>query len=697
MSASDVQWQNVQEIPIFLRDCSLTPFRKDYVLQNPERGSYLFVDEADRFLIELLRSPTTIAVLIQEYHGRYRVYSYKKVMDLVVRLLRGSFLALSAESALLEHDFFKPFAPELDHGIRITLSFDRVGRILAPLFRWADSAVGLAAMALMGLWDLYALFLSPVKWELLSLNSRHAPALGLWIFGLILIVMLKNGFKFHLLKSKGIEAQGSGIHIRRGIPRCRVNDAQVLTQGWSATLRFHLACLLFPCLLAFVSLAMHAVRPFSGAGIWAGSCLLWILLDLSPFLQGELTKAMDRLSGSSRLWETVTEFLRRKLMRRIFAFGSTFELEIPLIGFGVYAVLWLFAAYKIVGYGLGHEFDRLSDAFVLEESLLERVCAASLMAGILLPFFSLIAGVLRLLALNIYSLIENPLHELVDRVVHALRRKDALPVSEVAGFLRGIPLFSGLSESDRTRLAESVEVDGVSAHRRVVWQGARGDAFYVIYRGEADVYREEESGRRTNLAQLSARDSFGEIALLEDVPRTATVQARTPMINLILRKTAFSEFVQSCPQDKDQIVKVIRWTAFLKKVPLFSDLPPELMTRVVLEMKERKVCTQEVLIREGDAAEEFFILHTGAAGVWKDHGRTSAKLLAKLSAGDHFGEIALFDQSPRTATVVAERDSTILVMPRASFFLILRTSVFSGVWVEESIQRRKKEKAVTSS
>ena len=73
----------------------------------------------------------------------------------------------------------------------------------------------------------------------------------------------------------------------------------------------------------------------------------------------------------------------------------------------------------------------------------------------------------------------------------------------------------------------------------VFQQGDLGDSVYVIEEGECDVLQEENGGSQKLLATLKAGDYFGEMALLSDQSRNATIQARTAMNVLIIPKGRF--------------------------------------------------------------------------------------------------------------------------------------------------------------
>jgi hypothetical protein len=107
---------------------------------------------------------------------------------------------------------------------------------------------------------------------------------------------------------------------------------------------------------------------------------------------------------------------------------------------------------------------------------------------------------------------------------HSLRRIDAasvLPERELR-LLSQVPLFAPLPPTTLERLAARLQAVSVRMGTTVIEQGAPGDRFYLIASGEVDVAR---NGARVRT--LGAGDYFGEIALLQDVPRVASCTART--------------------------------------------------------------------------------------------------------------------------------------------------------------------------
>lgn len=109
--------------------------------------------------------------------------------------------------------------------------------------------------------------------------------------------------------------------------------------------------------------------------------------------------------------------------------------------------------------------------------------------------------------------------------------------------LRGIPLFSGLSDRALARVAELATEFEAQAGHVLVEVGQPGSGMFVLEEGTAVV--ELPDGRER---ELEPGDFFGEIALLTDHPRNARVQARTPVRCLAISRTDFSKLLQEEPE-----------------------------------------------------------------------------------------------------------------------------------------------------
>jgi len=108
--------------------------------------------------------------------------------------------------------------------------------------------------------------------------------------------------------------------------------------------------------------------------------------------------------------------------------------------------------------------------------------------------------------------------------------------------LARVPLFTGLSKRDLQRVAKVSEEVSVEPGRVIVDQGRTGHEFFMILDGKASV---RKNSRKT--ADLGPGQYFGELALLDRGPRSATVVAETPMTLLVLGQREFSGVLDEVP------------------------------------------------------------------------------------------------------------------------------------------------------
>jgi CRP-like cAMP-binding protein len=114
------------------------------------------------------------------------------------------------------------------------------------------------------------------------------------------------------------------------------------------------------------------------------------------------------------------------------------------------------------------------------------------------------------------------------------------------------PFFAGLSRGELLELAKVTEDMEVDAGKALTRQGQSGSEFFVIIDGEVGVTKDGSEVRT-----LGSGDFFGEIALLEDTPRTATVTAKTPLRFFVLTRQAFRSLLAHQPEIEGKVTAAL--------------------------------------------------------------------------------------------------------------------------------------------
>jgi CRP/FNR family transcriptional regulator, cyclic AMP receptor protein len=118
--------------------------------------------------------------------------------------------------------------------------------------------------------------------------------------------------------------------------------------------------------------------------------------------------------------------------------------------------------------------------------------------------------------------------------------------------LKRAPLFDGLSRKELTQIARASEDLEVEAGATLCREGEIGHEFFVIVDGEVEVTRDGAP-----LAMRGGGEFFGEIALLEDVPRTATVKAKTPLRVFVLTDSGFRDLLTDNPGVERKVLRAL--------------------------------------------------------------------------------------------------------------------------------------------
>jgi CRP/FNR family transcriptional regulator, cyclic AMP receptor protein len=118
--------------------------------------------------------------------------------------------------------------------------------------------------------------------------------------------------------------------------------------------------------------------------------------------------------------------------------------------------------------------------------------------------------------------------------------------------IANVPLFSRCSKRDLGRIARLADEIDLPAGKTLTKQGAPGREFFVILDGKADVRQDTRA-----LRPLGPGDFFGEIALVTDVPRTASVTASTPIRALVITDRAFRELLRNSPDIQGKVLQAV--------------------------------------------------------------------------------------------------------------------------------------------
>ena len=258
---------------------------------------------------------------------------------------------------------------------------------------------------------------------------------------------------------------------------------------------------------------------------------------------------------------------------------------------------------------------------------------------------------------------------------------------DYGGLLRMTPLFNSMSEEEIALLRARLHSERFGAGEIVIRQDEPGDRFFIIKSGQIEVSIRDEAGFGQVVNQLKRGDYFGELALLNDAPRTATCRATIPTTLLSLSRKDFNQMVKAQFSLQEKVDSHLARLDLLRNIPLFAELDSRQMQQVVMLFSEAHYREGASIIREGDVGNAFYIIERGRAQVYVSQ-NGHQKVLRQSGPGEYFGEIALLLDTPRTASVKALSPVDLLTMHKADFDKFVSRNLYVSRALELESSRR---------
>ncbi len=231
-----------------------------------------------------------------------------------------------------------------------------------------------------------------------------------------------------------------------------------------------------------------------------------------------------------------------------------------------------------------------------------------------------------------------------------------------------IPLLSSLHADDLRYVIERVSVRDCDPRDVIMRQGAEGGSLFVVVSGRVQVVTEKPM---RELASLGEGAFFGELALLTNFPRSATVVAVEPTQLIEISRELVSEIVRRSPDVLKTLLRFFRdrlLDRLLGSSPMFSSFSPEEARALADRFLFLELEPGMRVINEGERAPGMFLLLCGDARVTR-----GAAEVARLCPGDVFGEMSLLLRKPASATIDTHTKCWALELPRERFQEVMLT------------------------
>ena len=245
---------------------------------------------------------------------------------------------------------------------------------------------------------------------------------------------------------------------------------------------------------------------------------------------------------------------------------------------------------------------------------------------------------------------------------------------EAAELIDGLPVFDDLPDDVLSDLAGRVRLRTYPPGRAVFRQGDRPDSFYVVRRGTVSVEEEDPAtDEMRTLRTLGPGSSFGEIGLLESVPRRATLLTRSTVELFEVPKSAFERLLADSIE-APTFAPTMQAFAELRELPPFRTASIDAIAVLLDHGSWRMYAPGDQMIRQGEPGDAFYVVGSGQVRVERD-----GRPVATLGRGDHFGELALLNDVPRNASVTTIAPTRAFRLDREGFEAVVADSLTGGI------------------
>jgi CRP-like cAMP-binding protein len=284
------------------------------------------------------------------------------------------------------------------------------------------------------------------------------------------------------------------------------------------------------------------------------------------------------------------------------------------------------------------------------------------------------------------GIFEIPLSEVAQSVASVPNTRSA--ASGAREQLLNTPLFGSLDAASMRALIKRVKLVSLDEGEVLFRQGDLADTLYVVASGAVIPIAEEDA--RKKLAVLESGAFFGEIGLMTNQPRNATIQAIVDSRLLAIDRKAMWALIRRHKGVLEVMLRFLRdrlIDRLIRTNPLFGAFPAKERPRIAKHFRFLEVRSGARMIEQGRTAENLFVLLAGSAQVIQ-MGTDSDKVLAELESGAIFGEMSLLKQAPAVAEVVASSKCWVLALAGDRLLRLIEDNEEAAAIIEEMAETR---------
>lgn len=225
--------------------------------------------------------------------------------------------------------------------------------------------------------------------------------------------------------------------------------------------------------------------------------------------------------------------------------------------------------------------------------------------------------------------------------------KTAEQEAQIKDVLQQSIMFKYLEKAEKEIVVGAMEIKEFAAGEKVITQGDDGNNLYIVARGKLACSRRTGENQPSQfLRYYEQGEVFGELSLLYNVPRAASIEAETNSVCFSLDRDTFSHIVKNSAMERRE-----KYESFLDRIEILAGLDRYERSKICDCLESEHFRRGDMIIREGEPGEKFYLVQKGKAEAVKNIDRADETKVYEYGENDYFGELALLNNDVRKASI----------------------------------------------
>jgi len=651
------------------------------MVANPRDLVHYRLQVSDLELLRLMDGTRTVKEIVVERFEDSGELELASVIDVVRSLYEGNFLEKAyvdvpemvkramdpvSEGRRKARQFGKTLTIEWEGAHRLVKSLYDHG--LKYVFNWA-AVIVLIAIAVTG----FGFFVALLRADRFAIAGQSI-AIGFIVLLVLDYVMVFCHELGHALVvvHNGRRIRNAGFQIYFGSPAFFVESSDGLMMDRKQQILESFAGPFAQLVLAGIAAMIAWTFPgwILSETMYKFAVLnyLVVIMNLIPLLELDGYYILADLIEVPDLRERSLAFMRHDLVHKIVTKDRLNKRDVGLLLYGVLGVLFtifsLWTAWFYWKTVFGDLVARLWEGGAITRLLL--IVLAAFIAG---PLLRGLIKLIRAIAREVLTLWR--------RIKFRLETSWRVEASEL---IDALPMFEDIPVDALNELAGRVRLRAMSPGQAVFRQGDQPNAFYVVRKGVLEVVEEnEETGNERTLRALGRGESFGELGLVSNASRAATVRAVDRVELFEVDKSSFDRLLAD-RIDLPDLEPTLQQLAELRRLNCFGNMGTQQLAEVLDRGAWVAFAPGQEVMRQGDIGDAFYAISSGQVDIVRD-----GAVINTIGSGSYFGEVALLMDVPRTATVVSRTPVRAFRMGREGFDQLVGDAFRRGTLISHSV------------